>query len=839
MADTLRDVPEFFENELGESLSVRTESLAAFRDLGPPDLCHVTKVNVANKSASRETGSYHNVLGVDASSSASLAAYINSLTYSVDDTQGWFSKSSTWKIRSGIFCCYNAFSHVDVRVEVKIPGGVDCYIVTPRGERLEPTPQIWQECHVSAMLRAVLYSEESGYRLHALRRVYPITSLSMENKFLESCSALYWNGWQLGSNSEVQMTTTVRNHLNDGLMKYFEDCGRFDTAAEFFKALYARDAEVGALLANCYFGANQEVKGVQILHEALQKHPASYPLLHSQADFLKRKKRYNSAIQLAKFAVKTAPSEFLAWAKLTEMYIESDQFELALLTLNSCPMFTFTDKDYPRMPQSAKIHLPTKMDLSAVMDLSDYEPKTVDPSESYLLRLPAPSLRGTFAKAYAFLAQLVKKVGWDELLRLRSSVFVMEDEYRQQKAREEAVPPPAAPTNHGGPTSTDPQADSEAVPSQSNPAPASPSGGFTSDLDRRLEDLALDDDRPLGVAMAQTDSMDDTFEDAFDAVEPKPFVPPASLESHVAMISDDEAPAATEPITPSESVDLDDNQSLESVDIHADNSEVPPSPPPKDRSPDSPTSADPSPATLTAPAATLLTATATGPESTAADIEEREAENGNGTIVMESATRPTDLAEAFPEKQPPLATAATHRDPIGSIHHKRLCERWLDNLFMVLYEDLRAYIDSMSEIYRSQANPQSTFRHTAAEWEALGDLAWRLLYKAESKEAYIHSVQQRFSPKPWLQLLTLYTEEGNLQMALNAVVQLSIYQERWYNEMVYPSATAAHVATLIREHGLSKIHNVLISMNLAPPLHRLVTRYFAFAQAFQMEGTEW
>ncbi|RKP40094.1 putative Bud site selection-related protein [Dimargaris cristalligena] len=711
MADTLRDVPEFFENELGESLSVRTESLAAFRDLGPPDLCHVTKVNVANKSASRETGSYHNVLGVDASSSASLAAYINSLTYSVDDTQGWFSKSSTWKIRSGIFCCYNAFSHVDVRVEVKIPGGVDCYIVTPRGERLEPTPQIWQECHVSAMLRAVLYSEESGYRLHALRRVYPITSLSMENKFLESCSALYWNGWQLGSNSEVQMTTTVRNHLNDGLMKYFEDCGRFDTAAEFFKALYARDAEVGALLANCYFGANQEVKGVQILHEALQKHPASYPLLHSQADFLKRKKRYNSAIQLAKFAVKTAPSEFLAWAKLTEMYIESDQFELALLTLNSCPMFTFTDKDYPRMPQSAKIHLPTKMDLSAVMDLSDYEPKTVDPSESYLLRLPAPSLRGTFAKAYAFLAQLVKKVGWDELLRLRSSVFVMEDEYRQQKAREEAVPPPAAPTNHGGPTSTDPQADSEAVPSQSNPAPASPSGGFTSDLDRRLEDLALDDDRPLG--------------------------------------------------------------------------------------------------------------------------------NGNGTIVMESATRPTDLAEAFPEKQPPLATAATHRDPIGSIHHKRLCERWLDNLFMVLYEDLRAYIDSMSEIYRSQANPQSTFRHTAAEWEALGDLAWRLLYKAESKEAYIHSVQQRFSPKPWLQLLTLYTEEGNLQMALNAVVQLSIYQERWYNEMVYPSATAAHVATLIREHGLSKIHNVLISMNLAPPLHRLVTRYFAFAQAFQMEGTEW
>ena len=54
-----------------------------------------------------------------------------------------------------------------------------------------------------------------------------------------------------------------------------------------------------------------------------------------------------------------------------------------------------------------------------------------------LLRLPAPSLRGTFAKAYALLTLLVAKIGWDELLKCRSSVFVMEEEYRKQKAAEE------------------------------------------------------------------------------------------------------------------------------------------------------------------------------------------------------------------------------------------------------------------------------------------------------------------------------------------------------------------------------------------------------------------
>lgn len=31
--------------------------------------------------------------------------------------------------------CFNAFSHVDVRVEVKIPGTVEAYIVDVRGEK--------------------------------------------------------------------------------------------------------------------------------------------------------------------------------------------------------------------------------------------------------------------------------------------------------------------------------------------------------------------------------------------------------------------------------------------------------------------------------------------------------------------------------------------------------------------------------------------------------------------------------------------------------------------------------------------------------------------------------
>lgn len=86
-------------------------------------------------TSNAQLGSFHFVSGVDASSSASLAAYINSLTYAIEDNSAWFSKGQVWKVRNGCYCCFDAFSRVDIRVDVKIPGGVNAYVVDLRGER--------------------------------------------------------------------------------------------------------------------------------------------------------------------------------------------------------------------------------------------------------------------------------------------------------------------------------------------------------------------------------------------------------------------------------------------------------------------------------------------------------------------------------------------------------------------------------------------------------------------------------------------------------------------------------------------------------------------------------
>lgn len=63
------------------------------RELGPPDLVELVKQPI--KSSTKQVSVYHHVTGQDASSSASLAAYINTLVYSPLDKQN--------KVVSGLY----------------------------------------------------------------------------------------------------------------------------------------------------------------------------------------------------------------------------------------------------------------------------------------------------------------------------------------------------------------------------------------------------------------------------------------------------------------------------------------------------------------------------------------------------------------------------------------------------------------------------------------------------------------------------------------------------------------------------------------------------------------
>lgn len=59
----------------------------------------------------------------------------------------------------------------------------------------------------------------------------------------------------------------------------------------------------------------------------MKQTPQSYTLLHVQCDFLRAKGNNEWAIKLAKQAVNCAPSEFVTWEKLTDIYIDLAEYE--------------------------------------------------------------------------------------------------------------------------------------------------------------------------------------------------------------------------------------------------------------------------------------------------------------------------------------------------------------------------------------------------------------------------------------------------------------------------------------------------------------------------------
>jgi hypothetical protein len=172
------------------------------------------------------------------------------------------------------------------------------------------------------------------------------------------------------------------------------------------------------------------------------------------------------------------------------------------------------------------------------------------------------------------------------------------------------------------------------------------------------------------------------------------------------------------------------------------------------------------------------------------ESEEAEGSQPNGEPRAESSHLEPDVS-----KPSSSVTARTNSDtpqplpPPDPSHiqytqfqHKRLCERWLDNLFMVLYEDLRIYTiwRTESSQYRQQ---QLVYKKTAEEWEILGALAERLHHNEEAVEAWQSCLGMKFSPKAMRGLLGKYEPTGDARQIVGALIRLIAWQFRWYSEV--------------------------------------------------------
>lgn len=85
-----------------------------------------------------------------------------------------------------------------MRVDVKIPGGVESYCIDERGDKRVASDALWLETFLCGVLRAYAYADdgsgESIRRIIGVRRFDPIMNTEVEHKFLEAAERLFFKG---------------------------------------------------------------------------------------------------------------------------------------------------------------------------------------------------------------------------------------------------------------------------------------------------------------------------------------------------------------------------------------------------------------------------------------------------------------------------------------------------------------------------------------------------------------------------------------------------------------------------------------------------------------------
>lgn len=457
---SLASIPEAKEEYLGSSVIERTSRLIGLSDLGPADLCNIHKQGVNLKKP--EFGTFLYFTGVDTSNSASIAAHLQGLaTLMSSKAQYWFGEKKHFKVPELTYCTYNAFSRVDMRVTVHIPGKFQSSVVNHEGKLIhenlseEALDRLWLETFVCSIVRCMLDSEEDDTNkfgsLVEIRRENPfdlgVVSQELLANFVAGFEKLFWEGPKLGCGVDLPSPTLISNYLVDGFLKCIELTQSFDMALDVLKRLEEKEPSVATLIAKLLLLKDEEVKAIQIMNDAIQRDERDSELLLLQAQFLMDKRRYDLALHLARQAVKSSPSDFKTWALLVKVYTKLNDFENALLTLNSCPMNShkdvFTLKRIVALKGAGEeLHLPLPVDvfLDEVSNLQSTsvaaEQRNLD---TLLAHLPAANLKSTFAKAYDLLTEIVIKTGWEALLKHRAKVFVMEEEYRKDRSSNSAA----------------------------------------------------------------------------------------------------------------------------------------------------------------------------------------------------------------------------------------------------------------------------------------------------------------------------------------------------------------------------------------------------------------
>lgn len=517
MTETIRGLAEVLDLSDGiDSVGARTAALPFFECLGPPDLCRVTKGSQPRRSSGaspgaaiaagsptgEESGSspekmpgqrvssefsspdktrseaggatvnfFHYVIGLDVADASHASQYISSMIDCADkspDRGKWMisKKKEKLHIRGGTYCCFDAFSRVDIRVEVQIPGmpGVDFHAVDSDGNRIRVRRQFWEGAQLSALLRALAPPLTA---VPALRVLPMLGQPEPANAIVKLAVKNFDLGDQLGPVPGT-LGGTNADALCELLGRFLVGSRRLKQALQVFPSLQSMCPTVVLHIARAYSKRRQLDAALHVLARALRQCPEDAPVLHCQAKMLlKAGDCPELAVAAADLAVQFFPSAWRFWITLAKAYLQAARIEECLVALNANPLVmsadcTDAEMGIPKIPPvslaAARGDLAfagllalrptayTVMPKGAVPQFGGFGPgfglnpglddttsagSQHEPEKEALQALSdciGASLTLVERSAYSVLVTIYREHGWDELLARRSNVFVVSED---------------------------------------------------------------------------------------------------------------------------------------------------------------------------------------------------------------------------------------------------------------------------------------------------------------------------------------------------------------------------------------------------------------------------
>lgn len=424
--------------------------MADFKELGQPDLVYLSKYEKATKT---EIGEYHYAIGINTSSVIQPFMYIQ--TIQLNDKEPATNKH----MKVGTYCSYNIFTRGDLRIRCQFPGSISPMIQFIPASKSKITMNInnedeayqylWEETYVSSLIRCLLFSDSIERHLPGMCKFNPIQSTKDAKEAIKLMCQFIHRGPETGCADIINRASLVNNYLVDALLKLLTITKYYDLAINEIQTLMKeKRINLHVLIVKILLMKNENAKAVRLMHDCLLKVPRDGWMLHEQSTFLIQQNRPDLALIPAIKSVECLPSEFLCWKNLILVYILQHDLNNSLLALNSSPMYTNKRKDiYAAIkPKSFDFPFPLegKVDdvwkdcetfgcISGIGGIVEFSSSIEVPKISgFRLKVyEETKLNRTFKEAYDLLALMNKQCGWSQLLKVRSDIFVMEDEYNQ------------------------------------------------------------------------------------------------------------------------------------------------------------------------------------------------------------------------------------------------------------------------------------------------------------------------------------------------------------------------------------------------------------------------